>query len=122
MTDYVIDTSIVIDYLIESDHTPYVRAFFEQIEESDRIAIPEFCLLECTNVIWKHVRFGAVSREDSGYLVQALYKLRLWRTPMKQLLDRALEIGLNNGLAVYDSAYIAIAMNYGYPLLTLDVK
>jgi predicted nucleic acid-binding protein len=39
---------------------------------------------------------------------------------MKRLLDRALEIALDNSLAVYDAGYIALALHYGYPLITID--
>ena len=51
-----------------------------------------------------------------------LRTLKLRRTPMKRQLERALEIGVSNTLAIYDSGYIALALYYGYPLLTLDAK
>lgn len=39
---------------------------------------------------------------------------------MKHLLNRAREIALNNTLSVYDSSYIALALHYGYPLISID--
>jgi predicted nucleic acid-binding protein len=39
-----------------------------------------------------------------------------------ELLPRALEIGLNNQLAVYDSVHIALAEKLGLPLITVDAK
>jgi predicted nucleic acid-binding protein len=39
---------------------------------------------------------------------------------MMRLLNPTLEIALNNALAVYDSGYIALALHYGYPLVTID--
>ena len=49
-----------------------------------------------------------------------LRTLKLRRAPMQRLLDRALDIALNNPLAVYDSGYIALALYYGYPLISID--
>ena len=120
MASYIIDASVVIEYLITGTYTPNVNAFFNQIKSADRLVIPEFCLLECTNVIWKQVRFNGMSRSDADELLNVLRALKLRRSPMKRLLDRALDIGLRNSLAVYDAGYIALAIHYSYPLVTLD--
>src|SRR5690606_17983794 len=116
----IVDASIVIEYLITGPYTPNVQAFFNQITNADRLTVPEFCLLECTNVIWKQVRFSGMSRGDAEELLRVLRTLKLRRAPMKRLLDRALDIALNNTLAVYDSGYVALASHYGYPLISID--
>jgi predicted nucleic acid-binding protein len=120
MANYIVDASVVIEYLITGPHTPTVQAFFNQITAADRLTIPEFCLLECTNVIWKHVRFNDMPRGDADEVLRVLRTLKLRRAPMKRLLDRSLDIALNNSLAVYDSGYIALALHYGYPLISID--
>jgi predicted nucleic acid-binding protein len=122
MANYVVDASVVIEYLITGSYTPNAQAFFNQVTATDRLIVPEFCLLECTNVIWKQVRFGGMSRSAAQDLVRVLRMLKLRRAPMKQMLDRTLDIGLNQALAVYDSGYIALALHYGYPLVTLDQR
>ena len=122
MADYIVDASVIIEYLITDQYTPNAIAFFAQVRDSDQLIVPEFCLLECTNVIWKQVRFNNMSVTDSRYLLKDLRALKLRRTPMKRQLERALEIGLNNALAVYDSSYIALALHYSYPLITIDEK
>jgi predicted nucleic acid-binding protein len=120
MANYIIDASVVIEYLITGSYTPNVQAFFNQLTAADRLTVPEFCLLECTNVIWKQVRFSGMSRGDAEELLRVLRTLKLRRAPMKRLLDRALDIALNNTLAVYDSGYVALALHYGYPLISID--
>ncbi len=122
MADYVVDTSVVIEYLITETHTPNARAFFKQIAKSDRLIVPEFCLLECVNVIWKRVTFNSMSLTDAKILLGILRRLKFHRAPMKQLLDHALEIGLNNKLAIYDSCYIALAHHYNCPLVSIDQR
>lgn len=120
MANYIVDASVVIEYLINGPYTPNVQGFFNQITNADRLTVPEFCLLECTNVIWKQVRFSGMSRTDAEELLRVLRTLKLRRAPMKRLLDRALDIALNNTLAVYDSGYVALALHYGYPLISID--
>ena len=120
MSHYVVDATIVIEYLIIGTYTPNAQAFFNQITTADQLIVPEFCLLECTNVIWKQVRFNSMSRRDAQDLLRVLRTLKLRRAPMKRLLNSVLEIALNNTLAVYDSAYIALALQSGAPLLTVD--
>lgn len=120
MADYVVDASVVIEYLISGTLTPQVTAFFNALTSSDRLTVPEFCLLECTNVIWKQVRFGGLSRGDAKELLNVLRVLKLRRAPMKRLLESSLNIALQHNLAVYDSGYIALALHYGYPLISLD--
>jgi predicted nucleic acid-binding protein len=120
MADYIIDASVVIEFLIVGPYRVNATAFFSQITNADDLIVPEFCLLECTNVIWKQVRFQGMTRADAKTLLKALRMLKLERAPMKRLLDRTLEIALDNQLAVYDAGYIALALNNGYPLITLD--
>ena len=97
-------------------------AFFDQTAKQDQLTVPEFCLLECTNVIWKQVRFNGLPRQDAENMVQTLSLLRLKRAPVKALLKRALTIGLNHQLAVYDSSYIALAEHYRTSFVTIDVR
>jgi predicted nucleic acid-binding protein len=109
-----------LSILITRPFTPNAASFFDQIIDTDQLTVPEFCLLECANVIWKQVRFQAMPRSDAVNLLRLLRAIKLRRAPMKQLLNRSLEIALDNNLAVYDSGYLALALYYGYPLVTLD--
>jgi predicted nucleic acid-binding protein len=57
MTDYIVDASVIIQELIQDTYSQQVRVLFKGLIATDRLHVPEFCLLECTNVIWKQVRF-----------------------------------------------------------------
>jgi predicted nucleic acid-binding protein len=60
MTDYIVDASVVIQELIEDTYSLQARA--------DRLHVPEFCLLECTNVLWKQVRFHGMPGSEAEQL------------------------------------------------------
>jgi len=120
MSRYIVDASIAVQLLIADTHTLEAKALFRSIEDGNRLILPEFALLECANVLWKHVRFHGISPVEAENLIKALIGLDVVITPAAGLLPRALEIGLKHQLAVYDSVYIALAEQSGYPLITDD--
>lgn len=120
MTTYVVDASVVIERLIQGSFTPNARTMFQRALNGDQFIVPEFCLLECTNVLWKHVRFQGMPSEQARQLLRDLRALPLRRIPVKAALIAALDIGLAYHLAIYDSAYIALANRSGCPLVTID--
>lgn len=120
MSDYVVDASVIIEYLIETTYTANAEALIDHLADTDRLIVPEFCLLECTNVLWKQVRFQGMAEAQSQELPTDLRSLRLSRVEVKEDLDTALKIGVKHKLAVYDSAYIALALRLGYPIITID--
>lgn len=112
MEKYVVDASVIIEYVISGPFTASAEAFFEQSPRSNHLIIPEFCLLECTNVLWKQIRFNKMPLKRAETLLSDVRKLRLRRAPMKHLLERSLGIAVSHQLAVYDSGYIALAKHY----------
>ena len=120
MAVYIIDASVVIEYLVTGPFTPNARALFTQATSNDRFIVPEFCLLECTNVLWKQVRFNGMPVDLAQALLKHLKKLPLIRVPAKAALSTALTIGLTHQLAIYDSTYIALASRSNYPLISID--
>ncbi|MEB3278259.1 MAG: type II toxin-antitoxin system VapC family toxin [Lyngbya sp.] len=120
MNHYIIDASIVIQRFIQQKYTPQVRILFNRLLEGDQFYIPEFCLLECTNVIWKQVRFYGLPESQAQLLIQDLQSIPFNITSVNHLLYSALDIGLTHQLAIYDSLYIALALELDYPLITVD--
>ncbi len=120
MSSYIVDASVVIQRLIYDNETEYAKALFRQLTRGDTLYIPEFCVLECTNVIWKQVRFRGMSPTQAEILVHDLVGLPLMLVPITGMLPRGLQIGLKHQLAVYDAVYIALAEQLNHPLITVD--
>jgi len=76
---------VVIERLIQGSHTPHARALFRRAVIGDRFIVPEFCLLECANVSWKHVRFQGMPFFHAQILLRHLRKLHLPHVPVKKL-------------------------------------
>ncbi|WP_013323268.1 type II toxin-antitoxin system VapC family toxin [Gloeothece verrucosa] len=122
MPNYVVDTSIVIQRFIRETYTPNVRALLNRLLVGDQLYIPEFCLLECSNVFWKQVRFYGLSEEKANQFINELREISFQIVPVSYLLNSALKIGLTYQLAIYDSLYIALALRLDYPLITVDER
>lgn len=119
---YVVDTSVVIQRFIRETYTPQARVLLAQMNQGYQLHVPEFCLLECTNVLWKQVRFQGMSQTEAERLLVELLALPFEIMPVGNLLQRALQIGLNHQLAIYDSFYIALAESLSSPLITVDQR
>lgn len=117
---YVVDTSVVMQYLLTEIYTSHAIVLVHQLQQGAELCIPEFCLMECANVLWKQVRFQGMSQTEAEQLLVELLALPFEIVPVSKLLPRALQIGLLHQLAVYDSFYIALAESLNCPLITVD--
>lgn len=124
MAEYVIDASIVAQRLIRDTYTENARRLFKNLTAADVFYVPEFCLLECVNVTWKQVRFHEMPQSTAHILIADLILLPFRIIPIEEenLLTRALQIGVEHKLPIYDSVYIALAEKYTYPLITADAR
>ena len=120
MASYVLDTTIVVQRLIRDTYTPNVQALFRGVQPSDRLIVPEFCLTECVNVLWKQVRFYGMPPAQAVQLARDLQALPLRIVSVRRLLVDALQVGLAHQLTVYDAIYLALARHVNCPLITSD--
>lgn len=121
-TSYVIDTSVLMQGVLEEDETARVQTLLFLAAQSEDVLlhIPEFALVEGANVLWKQVRFQGESVEEARQRLKDLHAFPLQTYASAGLLPRALEIGLASQLAVYDCVHIALAEHLACPLITVD--
>ena len=123
MPSYIVDASVVADFLVSGVYTANAKGLIRSVGDSQTtIFVPGFCLVECTNVLWKRVRSQDISQEQAETLADDLLMLPLSIVSVDTLFRRALQIGVAHQLAIYDSIYIALAEKYNYPLITADVR
>ena len=120
MTGLVLDASAITEFLLDDEHAGKLHALLQDRNERERWLAPEFCLLECTNAIWKGVRNNRLSGKDHLAALSSLQEFPLQCIESREYLDESLIIALRHGLPVYDSCYLAMAADFGYPLVSLD--
>jgi len=121
---YVLDPSILIQAYVADTDSARIQTLLSGLEnnEPDEFHIPDFCLLECTNILWKRVRFHGMPLAQAKQAIQDLRDLPLLSHASVELLSRAFEIGWEHQIAIYDSLYIALAERLHVPLITADTK
>jgi hypothetical protein len=65
LTTYLVDASVVASHLIVDAFTANADTLFAELEKSVSLFVPEFCIVECTNVIWKQVRFHSMPQNEA---------------------------------------------------------
>ncbi len=122
--DIVLDASVLIQAYVREPDTARVQTLLQGLEapQSSRLHVPVFCLLECTNVLWKHIRFHNMPVTYAKTAIGQMTSLPLIVHPATDLLSRALTVGLEHELAIYDALYIALAEQLACPLVTADER
>jgi hypothetical protein len=81
---YVVDASVAIKLFINERFSDQAEALFGILEADPpgRIHVPDLFFIECTNILWKHIkRFGYPEDKAHGDLA-ALKALSLYATPI----------------------------------------
>lgn len=122
--NWVIDTSVLIKSFIKEQDSRRVRTLINQLRSSNppTLHVPETCLPECGNVLWKQVRFHGLPSQRAKVAMKRLVNLPLTIYPANELLPRTLEIALDHTLAVYDTLYLALAEKVKHPFITVDAR
>jgi len=120
-THYVLDASVSAKWFTQHEEADRDRALaLRALHVSGRcsLVVPEFSLLEVVNA----VRYSA--RAEEADAVKALGLLELLRLEVVsldwELLRLATAIAWAYRVALYDAAYVALAEQRGFPLLTAD--
>jgi predicted nucleic acid-binding protein len=74
------------------------------------------------NVVWKKVRLSEISQDEGRNILHALESAPLEFFPSGSLLTPAFEIAVGLDRSVYDSLYLALAVQEVCPLITADRK
>ena len=120
---FVVDASVAAKWVLPEPGSQQARRLLRryQDEEIDLVA-PHLLLAEVGSVLWKRVR----RRELTAVDARICYRRLLDDCPI--LLDdpnthtAALELALAHGRTVYDSLYVALALERRCGLITADER
>jgi predicted nucleic acid-binding protein len=118
---YVVDASVLVKWFLDEKEADRDRALaLRELHISGRstIFVPQLAQLEVLNAI----RFSPKAKEEDGELaLEALQDLHLETKPTEpDLLRKANAISWAYKITIYDSLYVALAEQVGYPLITAD--
>ncbi len=117
MTAYVIDASVILKWFVPEEHSePALR-----LKRTDaRLHAPAFLTLEVGNVLLKKRRRGELAAQDVEDIWRAFRHAPVRRHADETLVLAAFDLAHHTKQSVYDSLYLALAMELRLPLLTAD--
>jgi len=120
----VVDASVAIKWYLPEIHSAEARLLVKgkQFVGYERLRIPDLFFPECGNILWKRQRRGELSMERVTAIMDALLALPFVVHAHSPLMQAAMVIASNTDRSVYDSLYVALAMQEQTHLITADEK
>jgi predicted nucleic acid-binding protein len=87
-----------------------------------QIVVPDLFWVEFVSVLWKAIRRGNFPKASADAALASLKRFDFPTVPSLKLLDGAFEIATAYGRTVYDSVYVALAVQTNSQLITADER
>jgi predicted nucleic acid-binding protein len=122
----VLDASVAAKWFLPRADEGLVDEAFDLLrrhaEGEIEFTAPDLFWAEFGNIMWKAVRLGRWSSEAAARALQLMQEQRLSVVQTLDLIEDALSIALASGRTVYDSLYIALAVQSGSELVIADER
>lgn len=123
---YVVDASVAAKWTLPGPSEPlFVEAesvLRQFVHGQVSLVVPDFFWVEITNILCKAVRVGRCTKSSAEASLVALRNHRIPTVSTLPLLDSALDKAIVYGRSVYDSVYLALAVESAGELVTADEK
>jgi predicted nucleic acid-binding protein len=122
--DCVVDASVGIKLFLVESLSDDAHALFMGLTSDPpaHFHVPDLFYVECTNILWKHVKRSGLSYEDAQLFVQQLGQLALLSSATEGLTEDALDVAVAHNITAYDATYVALARQLDLPLITADAR
>ncbi len=116
----VVDASVAVKWYLTAEI--HAEAADRLLRDSRQLLVPDLFFPEIGNIVWKQVRKGEMTDQEALAIVRSLGHLGLLTFPAQTLLVPAVEIACRTGRTVYDSLYLALAIQERSVMVTADEK
>ncbi len=120
----VVDASVGVKLVLPEAHADQAAALFEQLNEAPptTLYVPDLFYVECTNVLWKHVRRRELSAPAAAQGAAILHELKMSVVSTAELMLAALDLAVHHDISVYDACYVALSDRLRAPMITADER
>jgi len=117
----VVDCSVAANWVLpEPRRIPALRLLDREEAGEVSLIAPDLLLTEFASLIAKRARRKQISAADAAHSFRLMERSVLGLFETRPLLGTALELALNNQLSLWDSVYLALAIEHHCPLVTAD--
>ena len=113
----VVDASVGLKWFIEEVHQSRARGL---LGGADLLIAPQHFRIELISAVRKKVRTGDVPPNFVPELLAGITNAPVRELPTRPLLAPAMDIALRFNRSIYDSLYVALALQEGCQLVTAD--
>lgn len=126
MTRYVLDASVAAKWFLSASDESYAEEALALLRlyaaGSVQFFVPDLFFAEFGNILWKAERLGRCDSKTADLATKAIIDRKLPSFSSGPLLSRALQIARRHGRTVYDSLYLALAVDLDGTLVTADER
>jgi predicted nucleic acid-binding protein len=126
VTSVVVDASVALKWCLPAQREELVVEAEELLASSRReevqFLVPDLFWVEVANALWKAVRRNEISPDDAASAISFMRDLDITTFPSVDLVSQALDLAITQGRTVYDSLYVALAMQSKKELITADER
>jgi len=94
----------------------------DQLEQADRVTVPDLYFAETANALWKYVRSGELHLDDAQNLLSTAASFADDALAARDLATEALATADAFGHPVYDALYAITARREGATVCTIDKR
>jgi predicted nucleic acid-binding protein len=123
---FVVDASVAVKWCLPSLREELAAEAEELLASSRRdevrFLVPDLFWVELANAVWKAVRRAEISGDNAAAAIAFVRDLGIATIPSVDLVPEALNLAVTCGRTVYDSLYVALAMQSKIELITADER
>ena len=126
MSRYVLDASVAAKWFLsgaqENLKSEALAVLKEYTVGQLHLVVPDLFWPEIGNILWKASRIGRISKESAMQAIDVLREQSIPTYPSFPLFHSAFIIATSFDRTVYDSVYIALAVETNATFLTADER
>ena len=119
MSVFVMDASVGLKWFVPESHSDKAQRLQDPAHE---LHVPTLFDVELGNILWKKLRRAELTRAVADAILAQLPALPLTRHPEAELLPAAFDLADRTQRTVYDSLYLALAVQLGCQVVTADLR
>jgi predicted nucleic acid-binding protein len=126
VTRWVVDASVALKWCLpvrDEMFVPQAEELLEAYRHGDvQFLVPDLFWLELANALWKRVWKGNIDTPWAERAYAKVEELGIPTIDCLELVPKALQLAIKQGRTVYDSLYVALAMQSRADLITADER
>jgi predicted nucleic acid-binding protein len=121
---FVLDCSVAISWCLQDEDNTYANAILNIVSGTNQVIVPAFFWLEISNVMWVAERRNRNTREQNDTTITILQNLPIIvdSKSVTETINTTLNLARQYNLAVYDAAYLELAIREKLLLATIDER